>query len=58
MTIHQEIQKKQKRKKEFQNLQENCRMQEKILLIFLKKEFFRTKVMHLKQNKKKNKKKQ
>ena len=33
-------------------------MREKILLIFLKKEFFRIKVMYLKQNKKKNKKKQ
>ena len=51
----QEIQKKQKRKKEFQNLQENCEIQEKILLIFLKKEFFCIGVMYLKQ--KKNQKK-
>ena len=49
--MDQEIQKKQKRKKEFQNLQENCKMQEKILLIFLKKEFFRIGVMYFKQRK-------
>ena len=47
----QEIQKKQKRKKEFQNLQENCEIQEKILLIFLKKEFFCIGVMYLTQRK-------
>ena len=53
----QEIQKKQKRKIEFQNLQENCLMQEMKLLIFLKKGLFRIRVMYLKQKKKKNQKK-
>ena len=63
MTIIQEVQKKKKKKKKkkqkkkikFQNLQENCLMQEMILLIFLKKELFCIKVMYLKQ--KKNQKK-
>ena len=47
----QEIQKNRREKKEFQNLQENCKMQEKILLIFMKKEFFRIEVMYLKEKK-------
>ena len=51
----QEIQKKQKRKKGIYNLQENCKMQEKISLIFLENEFFRIGVMYSKQ--KKNQKK-
>ena len=53
MTIIQEVQKKQKRKIEFQNLQENCLMREMKLLIFLKKGLFRIKVMYLKQAKRK-----
>ena len=53
MTIIQEVQKKQKRKIEFQNLQENCLMREMKLLIFLKKGLFRIKVMYLKQTKRK-----
>ena len=40
MIIIQEFQKNQERKIEFQNLQENCLMQEIILLIFLKKELY------------------
>ena len=53
MTMVQEFQKKKKKRKaEFQNLQENCLMPEMILLIFLKKELFRIKVMYLKQKKK------
>ena len=40
MIIIQEFQKHQERKIEFQNLQENCLMQEIILLIFLKKELY------------------
>ena len=57
MTIIQEVQEKQKRKMEFQNLQENCLIREIKLLIFLKKKFFRIKITHLKQKKKKNQKK-
>ena len=53
----QEIQKKQKRKIEFQNLQENRLTREMKLLLFLKKEFFHIKIIHLKQKKKKNQKK-
>ena len=45
-----------KKKKSFRICKKNCWMREKILLIFLKKEFFRIKVMYLKE-KKKNKKK-
>ena len=58
MNIIQEVQKKKKKRREnvFQNLQKNCLMQEKILLIFLKKELFHIKLMYLKQKKKKNKK--
>ena len=53
------INKKEKRKIKSYNLQENCFVREKILLVFLKKEFFRLKVMCLKQkkNQKKNHKK-
>ena len=40
MIIIQEFQKNQERKIEFQNLQENCLMQEIILLIFLKEELY------------------
>ena len=40
MIIIQEFQKHQERKIEFQNLQENCLIQEIILLIFLKKELY------------------
>ena len=56
MTIIQETQKKYKTKIEFQNLQENYLMREMKLLIFLKKEFFCIKIIHLKQKKKKNQK--
>ena len=50
--------KNQKRKITFQNLQENCWMQEKVLLVFLKNELFRIKVIYLKQKKKNEKKNQ
>ena len=56
MAIIQQIQKKQKRKNEFQNLQENCLMRGMKLLIFLKKGLFRIKIMYLKQKKKKESK--
>ena len=42
----------------FYNLQENFLMREKILLVFLKKEFFRIKIMYLKLKKKTQKKNQ
>ena len=47
---------KKKKKRSFRICKKNCWMREKILLIFLKKEFFHIKVMYLKE-KKKNKKK-
>ena len=47
--------KRRKGKIAFQNLQGNCQMREKILLVFLKKELFRIKVMYLKQKKKNQK---
>ena len=50
--------KKLKRKIKFQNLQKNCLIREKILLIVLKKELFRIRVMYLKQKKKNQKKNQ
>ena len=58
MTRNQEFHKNEKRKITFQNLQENCWMQEKILLFFLKKELVLIKVMYLKQKKKNQKKNQ
>ena len=58
MNMVQELKKKKQKKKiDFQNLQENCLMREMKLLVFLKKEFFRIKEMYLKQKKKKNQKK-
>ena len=54
MTMNQEIQKKKKKieeKKRVLKSAKNCKMQEKILKIFLKKEFFHIGVMYLKQKK-------
>ena len=50
--------KKKMRKIAFKNLQGNCWMREKILLVFLKKELFRKKVIYLNQKKKNQKKNQ
>ena len=57
MTILQEFQKKQKRKITFYNLQENCWMREKMLLIFFEKGTFPYKGNAFKTKKKKNQKK-
>ena len=53
MTILQEFQKKQKRKITFCNLQENCWMREKMLLIFFEKGTFPYKGNAFKTKKKK-----
>ena len=53
----QEVKKKIKEKNRVLKSAKNCLMREMALLIFLKKEFFRLKVMCLKQKKKKNQKK-
>ena len=59
MTIIKEVQKSTREKKSFRICKKNCLMRQMKLLIFLKKELFRIKVMYLKQkkNQKKNQKK-